>query len=382
MKSPDELRLKLSRQWENALTREARLLGGTGNWPISLPIGKPTSSAVAADLDAVKRHLDRWREVRIGAVIRESISFRATSEPVEIPVSWELRRPTEWVEACRDRTVRSEFDALAAFIEQTNPLFHSVLIRRRSLWRQRSVEEVVQACRLALELEPGCAVGKPLRAISLSGIDTKFIERNQRLLTGLLDVRFDGEVSEMGLEVFLDAATETDHWLLVADLGGDLLPFRKQRVSGSELKATALPGRRLLIVENESSLHQLPALHDTIAVLGAGFDLSWADTGRLAEKRIGYWGDIDTWGLQCLAKARSTLPGLIALMMTLDVFNAYRKSAVPEPVNAGAVPPQALNHGEQALYKFLLEEKRGRLEQEFLPMSFVHQTILDWAGDA
>ena len=169
MKTPEELSLKLARQWGNAQLREARLLDDADAWPISLAIGSPTSKAIASDLDRVKQHLARWRQVGIGSVVWQSNSFRATSEAVEVPVRWELHQPAQWVDACKDRTIRSEFDALTIFIERTDPVFHSLLIRRRSLWRQRSTQEVVHACLLALELEPGCADGKPLRAVSILG---------------------------------------------------------------------------------------------------------------------------------------------------------------------------------------------------------------------
>ena len=133
-----------------------------------------------------------------------------------------------------------------------------------------------------------------MRTLSLAGIDTKFFERNARLVTSLLDVRLDGKVSKMGLEQFLGGFAESDHWLLVVDLDGGLLSFRKKRVPRSDLLVTTLPAARILIVENESCLRQLPALADTIAVLGAGFYLSWTAAPWLMEKRVGYWGDIDT----------------------------------------------------------------------------------------
>jgi len=233
---------------------------------------------------------------------------------------------------------------------------------------------------MALELEPDCAAGKPLRALAVAGTDTKFFERNHRLVCALLDARFDGEASHVGLEQFLGAATTAQHWLLVADLDGGLLPFRQLRVPTSELLATTLPGRRLLIVENEKSLHQLPAMKDTVAVLGAGLDMAWARAQWLQAKEVAYWGGIDTWGLRCLALARAAIPQLTALMMTHDAFATHLQSAVPESVNAGDVPPCELTINERALYEMLLGEERGRLEQEFLPESVVRHEVLSWAS--
>lgn len=378
MKSPAELKIVLRRQWESSAQREARLLGGTDAWPIVASIGRPQPKVIASDLNRVKRHLQAWRRITIGEIVWEAISYRATAAPVDMPLYWKLRWPTEWVAACAERSMREEFTQMTSFVEQADSSFHSLLIRRRSLWRDKPLDEVLQATRLASALEPRCADGKPLRMLSLEGIDTKFFERHSRLVTALLDVRFDGETSRIGLETFLGAVSEGDRWLLVVDLDGSLLPFRKQRVRSSELKDTPLPGKRLLIVENESCQHQLPNVSETIAVLGAGFDLGWTAGHWLQAKRIGYWGDIDTWGLQFLANARQILPHLDALMMTPKVFEENLGAAVPETVIAGTEVPAGLNEMEKSLYQRLLKEPRGRLEQEFLPDKVVRAAVRDW----
>jgi hypothetical protein len=378
MKSPEELSLRLARQWDNADLRESRLLNPAGDWPVSLTIGKPSAKILETSLDAVKRHLEQWRKVQTGKVIWEPIPFRATSEPVEVPLRWELDGPQAWANACAAPRIRAEFDALRYIFEQCDLMFRSLLIRRRSLWQQYAAADVIRVCKLAMALEPGCALGKPLRAITLSGSDTKFIERNKRLLTALLDVRFDGEVSHMGLEAFLDAANDAEHWLLVADLDGTSLQFRKQRVASSDLIETALPSQRILVVENERSLYQLPQLENTIAVLGTGLDLAWTNSNWLRDKTTAYWGDIDTWGLLCLSRARAALPHVQALMMTRTMFEKHEEFAVAEPLSAGPLPPSGLTAAEGGLYEFILSKDRGRLEQEFLPTEIVHQALSEW----
>ncbi len=380
MKSPTELRLKLRRQWEAASNREARLLGGENAWPVIVSLGRPAPKTMVSQLDAVRRHVEQWRGVGVGEVVWEAVRYRATASAVELPVQWKIHHPTQWIDACADRLMRDEFEAMTVFADRTDPLFHPLLIRQRSLWRGKAIEETVQAARLAMELEPGCAEEKPLRTLSVEGIDTKFFERNARLVTALLDARYDGEVSRIGLETFLGAITEGDHWLLVMDLDGTLLPFRIQRVRSAELRDTALPGDRLMIIENESCQHQIPNLPSTIAVLGTGFDLGWTEGHWLQKKQVGYWGDIDTWGLQFLAKARSALPHLDALLMSLAVYEQHADSAVAEPVIAGTKLPIGLNDSEQVLYKQLLEEQRGRLEQEFLGEKFIRERLTTWAN--
>jgi hypothetical protein len=68
-----------------------------------------------------------------------------------------------------------------------------------------------------------------MRALSVGGIDTKFFEHHRTLMTQFLDVLFDGEVDNLGLEGFLGALDDTDHWLLIAPLERGLPPSLRHR---------------------------------------------------------------------------------------------------------------------------------------------------------
>ena len=231
-----------------------------------------------------------------------------------------------------------------------------------------------------MRLEPGCAAGIPLRALSHGGIDSKFFERNRSLLTHLLDLRFDGEPSKQGLETFLDAERDTDHWLLVTDLDGELLPFYQQRVRSTELSSRGLSAERLLVVENEKCVHLLPSkLPGTVAVLGTGNNLRWLEATWVSRVSVGYWGDIDTWGLTLLARARAFAPHLQALLMDQETFDRFSNGrAVVEPVKSSESPPESLLEVERRLFHHLLRSYRGRLEQEFLPRETANERILKW----
>ena len=246
-------------------------------------------------------------------------------------------------------------------------------------WRHLPTDQVITAARVALQLAPGCAAGKPLRALAVAGNDSKFFERHERLLKTLLDERFDGEASRQGLSAFLGASPEGEHWVLVAPLQDGLLPFRRLRVTTSELHTTALPARRILLVENERSLHQLPTpLADTIAVLGSGLNLSWLAAPWLQQCDVAYWGDLDTWGLAMLATARRHLPQLHALLMDRATFDAHADCAVAEPVQASELSQDGLQPPEIALMEHLRTLERGRLEQEFLPVETVAGAVKAW----
>ena len=379
MKSPDELAEILVRQWHNADKREQRLLDPQA-WPISLPIGRPPPMVLAQKTAQVREHIERWRAVTVGEVQWQSIAYRSAAEPVSLPQHWQLRSPQEWAQASGDAQVQLELQRLLYLLDRVDARFHSLLIRQRAQWRDRNDDEVVQAAALALALEPGIAAGRPLRSLALAGIDSKFMERHRGLVTALLDIRFDGQASQLGLSSFLDAADEGDHWLLVAPLSPGLLPFAQQRVRARELRDTPLPAQRILLIEIDRCLHLLPMLPDTIAVLGSGLDLAWLRADWLRERQIGYWGDMDTWGLCMLARARELQPHLAALLMGQPLFERFAGTlAVPEPITAGSKSPSGLTVFEQGFYQHLINKAKGRIEQEFLPQSIVADAMSRWA---
>jgi len=385
MKSPSTLAVQLAKQWCRTELRVARLLDPSV-WPVTLNIGKPTGQQIQYHTAEVQTHLQRWQAVteskHLGKVEYEAVNYRSVAEPIRIPVRWMIRSPSEWIAAANNKTVTAEFRQLSDSISQVNSLYRERLIRERSLWRGKSVGEVIQLCQLADQLEAGVANGRPLRLLSGFGVDTKLIERNVSVLQKLLDERFDGSVSEQGLITFLDAAEDKNHWLLIKPLSDGLLPFQRLRLTTEELAQTPLPAHRILLIENEQCEHLLPDLvadqseqPDTIAILGAGLDLNWLASPTFNDKQLLYWGDLDTWGLLMLARARQVRPDIRAVMMDQTTFERYSgESAVIEPVHAQEQPPEGLTPAETALYQFLMQQEKGRLEQEYLPKN----TVRDW----
>jgi len=380
MKSPTDIGRNLARQWQRSSVRLERLLN-PGSWPQSLNIGKPSARLFTDNIQAVLRHVENWRSVNVGKVDWEPVSYRAGLAPISLPMRWHLRSPSEWIAASDDPRVSQEYAQLEYLVEQVDSAFHTLLVAQRSLWLTRTPEEVVATAQLATQLAPGCAQGRPLRLLAEHGVDTKFFERTATLLTKLLDERFEGAASEQGLTTFLDAFEESSHWVLVVPLQPGLLPFKRLRLTTSELAETPLPGSRLLVVENEQCVHLLPeTLPDTLAVLGAGLDLHWLASAHLAGKQIGYWGDMDTWGLLMLARARLHQPAVEALLMEQELFEQHSQgNTVVEPAKALESAPPGLLADEADFYRYLLVQERGRLEQEYLPKAQVELAIRKWA---
>ena len=392
MKSPQALAARLAQHWNSADWRERQLLGATAAWPLTLAIGQPDTAVFLNDAAALRCHLQQWRAVEqhgLGSVQWQERRYRGSSDAIAVPTHWQLAKPSQCIAAISHfkvpghAQVKSDYARLSTLIAGVErPGFQRLLVRRLVQWRETPTEAVIAAAHTALQLEPGCAQGKPLRALAVQGNDTKFFERHASLLTTLLDERFDGEASRQGLVGFLGALPEDDHWLLIAPLAPGLLPFAQMRVRASELLTTPLPGSRILLVENERCLHQLPQpLPGTIAVLGAGLNLGWLAAPWLQERSVAYWGDLDTWGLHMLAIARGYVPHLQALLMDAATFSAHHPLAVTEPVHAPQSACGALHPDEAALAEHLRAQARGRLEQEFLPTDTVHRAVRTWVND-
>lgn len=379
MKSPSEIAARLAKQWQQAFWRVERLLSSE-SWPLVIPIGKPSGRQFADQTGLVQAHVQRWRQITVGEVVFQDINFRAAAEPVSLPVQWVLHTPSEWAAATADGEVQQEFALLETLVGSVNQRYWEVLVRERALWRNKSVSEITAAAALADSLSPGMAEGRPLRLLNGLRVDTKFIERNTVLLTRLLDERYDGMASQQGLNGFLDAPDDKDHWLLVVPLEKGLLPFKRQRITARELADTCLPGSRVVVVENEQCEHLLPGMPGTVAILGAGLDVHWLSGEALKTKAVAYWGDMDTWGLLMLARARQALPTITPLMMSEAHFKAFcRDCAVPEPVQA-ELPTSGLAEHEVAFFHFLKAQPQGRLEQEYLPSQDVQRELLGWLG--
>ncbi|KWH62226.1 Wadjet anti-phage system protein JetD domain-containing protein [Burkholderia anthina] len=378
MKSPNDMAARLARSWQSADEREARLLY-PDSWPLRLPIGRPSPKAFTEQTESVKRHCDAWRSVEIGIVHWETVAYRAGGSPVRLPHLWELRSPSDWVRATQDAAIAAEYERLGEVVRHMDAQFHALVVRQRRLMMERPVHEIIKAGEVALGLSPGCAQGRPLRALGVCNTDSKFFERHRALLCHMLNVRFGGQVSELGLEAFLGAPEDDERWLLVVPLAAGILPFRQQRIRAGELVQLPKCVGHIIIVENERSVHQLAELPDAVAILGAGLSLDWTHDPWLASKRVAYWGDMDTWGLKMLGKVRQAIPSLSALLMNRDCFERYAANlAVRELVPVDGRRPDGLTEDEGAFFEYLLTQERGRLEQEFLPKDIVRAAMHAW----
>lgn len=222
--------------------------------------------------------------------------------------------------------------------------------------------------------------------------DTKFIEKNQGILRELLDQVLpagvvDSEATGFEERYGLRKAQPTVRFRLL-DRGiaaRRLSGVRDLAVPVNEIQMLAFPElRTLIVVENKASFAgievflTLPELPGAAAIFGSGFAVqALRACAWMRDRRILYWGDIDTHGFRILAGLRRSFPGVESLLMdehTFDRFPHARTDAAQDLSN----PPQGLREDESALFLRLARCTAGnRLEQERIPHWWAAQRLAE-----
>ena len=212
-------------------------------------------------------------------------------------------------------------------------------------------------------------------------VDTKFIERHERLLREWLDlvlpphaIRADEEhfhrryglryAEPLVLLRFLDPSLQQELGFPCQTLA---LPLH---VLGN------LPARdvAVFIVENKVNLLTLPPLPRTIGLgaLGDGVTLlryvPW-----LSQAAISYWGDLDVEGLEILSSLRAIFPQSSSFLMDATALAQWEHLAVKGTARTPSLPPHLMAHESDAFARCAANNLR--LEQECIPQAAVLEML-------
>lgn len=429
---PKDVLLTLkNKHWQNSRNLKSLLSGGD-SFPLVVPLKPPRGNAAIQNIGHFQNFVSSWKSFSQDSingagqergdskskgfeVVWEKRNFRSLAEqdvPTHLNIldigslacilgSDEERQLQDWLSKIRyifeslssqsylpqsqshqasSYEGSSSHDSSHRYSDQN--LFQALIDHLETLdgFEQDDLELLV---RLLPQLQKGMGQGCYLRALPVTFVDTKFIEKNLRIIESVVTALVDRSVKDTGLMSWLDCKEKPRDWLLVKPLcqetrsllGG--LPLL--RLSSDTLQDFELPARNILVIENEQSCLALSGFRDTIAVSGGGKNVSWMKAGWLADKNVGYWGDIDSEGLAILSDARSKLSSIASLMMDAQTVKAFEERMVPEP-DSVSKDPVSLTEKELALFKGLRADQYAdkRLEQERLPMEYVAQHIDAW----
>ena len=219
-------------------------------------------------------------------------------------------------------------------------------------------------------------------------VDTKFVERNRRLLQQWFDlvlpphaIRADETHFERryGLRY-------VEPQVLVRHLDLDV-----QREMAFPCSVLSLPlhtlgdltatDMRVIVVENRVNLLTMPRLQRTIAFGGMGNSVTLLTyVPWLARCPIAYWGDLDVEGLEILSRLRALFPNVASILMDEAALCRWRHLAVPGTGRNPETPPH-LTLGEAAAFKTCAAENL-RLEQERIPQLDVREAFQNGRAQA
>lgn len=387
---PDDVLAQLrTREWLNAENLRGRL-SGDRPFPIRIALKAPTGAQALADLERFRRFVDSWKRwPNQSQVDWQTKKFQQLGEQM-LPVAVQIDSMPALIEILGPKAEarKQRWEKLMLPLLNLDARLSSVLIKQLSVLESMAPDDSALLAQLLPQLHRGMGQGAYLRALPLKGVDTKFVEQYYGLIEALINQLHEGEVTKRGgLLDWLDCVTNPSGWLLVRPLcrqtRARLAGFPVLQMDTRTLQNHVLPADRILIVENKQSGYALPELDNTIVVFGGGRNTSWMNAEWLGQKKIGYWGDIDSWGLTILSDARQRQPHVQVLMMDEKTVLKHRNRMVDEQCSQRKIPA-CLTEAERQLFERLQSRYYGntRLEQERLAPDYVRACLQDWSRSA
>lgn len=388
--SPADLRQQMEKYWRRGDILRARL-GDEPLFPLTLRLCKPAARdlterfAEVADWVRALRESAKdnkgfgytvhWRRQRHRVQGANELPDAITVDTEEDALRWLGRRE----DAARfsrlaDRTLKP-FPALRPWLVQ-RPLR---ALEHEPVWND------VLAVLAWFQVHP--RPGIYLRELDIPGIHTKFIETQRGLLTELLDAVLPAEVIDIdatGVRGFNRRYGLRDKPALVRfRLLDDELAINgltDLTVPVDQLARLDPGADTVFITENDINGLAFPPFPNAMVIFGQGYRvevlryLPW-----LADKRIYYWGDIDTHGFAILHRFRQSFPQARSLLMDRATLDALRPVWGRED-DAKRFHGELgnLTEAEQTLYETLREDRLApalRLEQEHISQRWLLEAL-------
>lgn len=391
---PEDLIATLRRRWSRGTYLRAHARG-EGWDPIALSVKGPNADGVLRDPAAVVHWIETYRKAasnRRGDELFEiewrtvrSRSLGDNSIPARIRIA-------SLEQLARLLGTDSEIERLESVLALT-----AQVLPAASPWvADRPLEAVAHAAewprllttvRWIFERDPSTL---DVRHLDIPEVDTKYIERNRKILGRLLDEvlpmnRIDPTARDFARRYGFRPRPRYVRLRLLAPVAGLPEQLTELEVRADELANLSLPVTTVFVVENQASYLAFPALPDAVVVFGAGFAVTTLElVPWLMEKEVVYWGDIDTHGFAILDRLRQRVPSTRSILMDRATLDAHRDQLTNEESPSSA-DLRCLTLEEASIYRDLIEGRYGeaaRLEQERVRFGLVRAALAGWRRDS
>ncbi len=376
--------------WDNGRLLAERLHEDSDNplFPLRIPLKTPTANELDCQFDYARQWIARLQEQskKHGYGLEWHSRRHRVHGENRLPVAVLFETPDSALRLIGKIYEAQCFDQLCNSIISQFPVLQDWLVRKpltvlkyQSDWP-----------RLLAVINWLCEHPRPgiyLRQIDVPGVHTKFIETHRGLLIALLDqvlpesaidktatgVRcFETRYGFRNKPQLVRFRMLDSHYFIqgLSDLSIPLQDFVRLNPHISTV----------IITENDINGLALPPIKDTLVIFGLGYGLDvLKQVGWLTEKRLLYWGDIDTHGFVMLDQLRQIFDNVRSLLMDKETLLEHQSlwGSEPQPVKREL---SFLRSSEQGVYQSLLHnhyQDALRLEQERIGFHWIKKYLRD-----
>lgn len=388
--SPADLRQQMEKYWQRGDILRARL-GNEPLFPVTLRLRKP----IARDLTERFAEVADWvRALREGAKDNKgfgyTVHWRRHRHRVqganELPDAITVDTEDDALRWLGRRDDAARFSRLADRTLKTFPALRPWLVQRplRALEHEPVWSDLL-AVLAWFQAHPRPAVY--LRELDIPGIHTKFIETHRGLLGELLDAVLPAELIDIdatGVRGFnrryglRDKPARVRFRVLDDDLA--INGLTDLTVPVAQLARLDPGADTVFITENDINGLAFPPFPNALVIFGLGYGIDvLGHLPWLADKKLHYWGDIDTHGFAILNRFRQFFPQARSLLMDRATLDAHRSVWGRE--DEGKRFNGVLNNlteAERELYETLREDRLApglRLEQEHISQRWLLEAL-------
>lgn len=381
MITPKEIEQKAANVYARFLKAWARGRLESEFFPVRIPSNlapyKDNLAATAAAVESLKSHSKQVRGwgYRLDLSERRDTSLGRNRYPNSIYVD-------TLDDLLRLAGKKGEFEAAQVVFQRVSESFPKLQDWAKasvsSLHRHADyIEDLIKVATYFVENPwPDCYA----RQISVN-VDTKFVERHQRILHQWLDKLLPASAIDVNESRFVrrfglrDAEQHRGIRLLDPSLKHDVgLPFDEMSLPSWELQNLRVVNTRVFVVENRLNLVTLPPIQRALAIRGEGRAVTRLEKlPWLESSEIYYWGDIDVDGFLILSAMRNLFPQTKSILMDVATLGAHKEAQVSGNDNPTPVPSNLTSEETRAFS--LCSASNLRLEQEKISQSYVNEFI-------
>ena len=381
-----DLKTQLHKLWDRG-TLLTSMVQEENLFPLRLRLKGPDSKQLSERFADVRVWIEQLRAAAgLFRIVWRSINHRVLGKN-EIPSEI-------WIDSIDDafrfigkQQASSRFASLVTLTRKKNPCLLPWLSKRplRAL-------ELAEVWPLMLHtvvwLQKHPRPGIYLRQIDSPGVHSKFIERHRNTLSELFDLALPPETIDTQATGtsnfcrrygFRDKPQHVRFRLL--DPGLAIIPAETDQDITITREAFAhidIPVETVFITENEVNFLAFPQQRASMVVFGAGYGFrNLVDINWLHNRKIYYWGDIDTHGFAILNQFREFFPCAESFLMDRETLfkhsSLWDRESNPKTFALTRLTPE-----EKNLYDDLCQNRHGnhiRLEQEKIAYTLLLEAL-------